>query len=207
MTTEVTLKQQKILDYIRDFTHDNGYPPSVRDICKGVGLKSTSTVHGYLKRLKDKGVITKDDSKTRSIVLIDDARDDMAFSYSQEFTKIPVLGRIAAGEPILADDNIQDYYPIPSGFLKSNDYFMLTVSGESMINAGIFDGDYVLVQPQNNAENGDIVVAMLDDSATVKTFYKEDKMIRLQPQNDTMSPIYTQNVQVVGIVKGVFRFM
>ncbi|OPL08408.1 MAG: hypothetical protein AVO33_10655 [delta proteobacterium ML8_F1] len=207
MKNEITAKQQVILDFIKEFTHSNGYPPSVRDICQGVGLKSTSTVHGHLKRLEKSGFLSKDASKTRSIVLTENEKDDFAFKYSKEYTKIPVLGRIAAGEPILATNNIEDYYPVPTDFLKSKDYFMLSVTGESMIKAGIFDGDYVLVQQQDYADNGEIVVAMLDNSATVKTFYKEENMIRLQPQNDALKPIYSQDVKVVGIVKGVFRFM
>jgi len=204
MSNKITSKQQDVLNFIQKFIEYNSYPPSVREICKGIDVKSTSTVHGYLQRLEKKGLIKRDSSKTRSIVIEKPENEKVQ---SSEFTNVPIIGRVAAGEPILAVENIEDTFPIPSHYLKFGEYFLLNIDGESMINAGILDGDYVLVRQQNDADNGEIVVALLDDSATVKTFYKEENSIRLQPENDTMSPIYTKELNILGIVKGVFRFL
>ena len=203
----MTKKQKDVLNFIRDFVEDNGYPPSVREICIGIGVKSTSTVHGYLTRLERNGYITRESTRTRSIVLDNKFAVDKPATRVDDYIQIPIVGRVAAGEPILAQENIEDTFPIPANYLRSGEYFMLNVSGESMIKAGIMDGDYVLVRKQNDAKNGDIIVALLDDSATVKTFFKEKDFIKLQPENDTMSPIFTKDLDVLGIVKGVFRFM
>lgn len=207
MSKELTKKQKDVLNFIRDFVEDNGYPPSVREICIGIGVKSTSTVHGYLTRLERNGYITRESTRTRSIVLDNKFAVDKPATRVDDYIQIPIVGRVAAGEPILAQENIEDTFPIPANYLRSGEYFMLNVSGESMIKAGIMDGDYVLVRKQNDAKNGDIIVALLDDSATVKTFFKEKDFIKLQPENDTMSPIFTKDLDVLGIVKGVFRFM
>ena len=207
MSKELTKKQKDVLNFIRDFVDDNGYPPSVREICIGIGVKSTSTVHGYLTRLERNGYITRESTRTRSIVLDNKFALDKPATRVDDYIQVPIVGRVAAGEPILAQENIEDTFPIPANYLRSGEYFMLNVSGESMIKAGIMDGDYVLVRKQNDAKNGDIIVALLDDSATVKTFFKEKDFIKLQPENDTMSPIFTKDLDVLGIVKGVFRFM
>lgn len=204
MSNKITSKQQDVLNFITDFIEHNSYPPSVREICKGIDVKSTSTVHGYLQRLEKKGLIKRDSLKTRSIVIEHSENEQVK---SSEFVNVPIVGRVAAGEPILAVENIEDTFPIPSQYLKSGKYFLLNIDGESMINAGILDGDYVLVRQQNDADSGEIIVALLDDSATVKTFYKEQDFIRLQPENDTMDAIYTKELDILGIVKGVFRFL
>ncbi len=207
MSKELTKKQKDVLNFIKDFVDDNGYPPSVREICIGIGVKSTSTVHGYLTRLERNGYITRESTRTRSIVLENKFAFDKPATRVDDYIQVPIVGRVAAGEPILAQENIEDTFPIPANYLRSGEYFMLNVSGESMIKAGIMDGDYVLVRKQSDAKNGDIIVALLDDSATVKTFFKEKDFIKLQPENDTMSPIFTKELDVLGIVKGVFRFM
>ncbi|MBN2260903.1 MAG: transcriptional repressor LexA [Clostridiales bacterium] len=207
MSKNLTKKQKDVLDFIMEFMRDNSYPPSVREICLGIGVKSTSTVHGYLQRLEKNGYIKRDSTKTRSIVIDNTYIDENRILNHNELINVPVVGRVAAGEPILAQENIEDTFPIPSNYLRSGEYFLLNISGQSMIQAGILDGDYVLVKQQNDAKNGDIVVALLDDSATVKTFYREKEYIKLQPENDTMSPIFTKDLQILGIVRGVFRFM
>jgi repressor LexA len=207
MSKELTKKQQAVLNYIMEFSQSHGYPPSVREICAGIGVKSTSTVHGYLQRLEKNGSIKRDSTKTRSIVIQNDSYDDYNFLKNSDYINVPVVGKVAAGEPILAQENIEETFPIPSNYLKSGEYFLLSISGQSMIQAGILNGDYVLVKQQPNANDGQIVVALLDDSATVKTYYKEKDFIRLQPENDTMKPILTKELQILGIVKGVFRFM
>ncbi len=208
MSKKLTEKQVLVLDFIASYDDDHGYPPSVRDICQGIGVKSTSTVHGYLTRLEKGGYLKRESSKTRSIVIGDKYKGHAPKNTIVEnYIEVPIVGRVAAGEPILALENIEDTFPIPANYIRSGEYFMLSISGESMIKAGILDGDYVLVRQQSDANDGEIVVALLDDSATVKTFFKEKDMIRLQPENDTMSPIFTRELEILGIVKGVFRFM
>jgi repressor LexA len=207
MDKKLTKKQEDVLAFINKYLNEYGYPPSVREICKGIGVKSTSTVHGYLTRLEKNGHIKRDTTKTRSIVLDPTFATPKELTAATNYIDVPIIGKVAAGEPILAQENIEGSFPIPTNYIRSGEYFMLDVSGESMINAGILDGDYVLVRKQQNATNGEIVVALLDDSATVKTFYKEEQFIRLQPENDTMQPIFSRELDILGIVKGVFRFM
>lgn len=197
----ISPKQLEILEYIKKQILAKGYPPAVREICEAVHLKSTSSVHSHLETLEKNGYIRRDPTKPRAIEIVD---DDFALS-RREVVNIPMLGMITAGEPILAVENIQDYFPVPVEFVPNAEVFMLKVRGESMINAGIFDGDQVIVQRQSSAENGDIVVALLDDSATVKRFYKEDGHYRLQPENDGMSPIIVSNVDIIGKVIGLMR--
>ena len=199
---KITDKQREILEYIRDTILAKGYPPAVREICEAVHLKSTSSVHSHLETLEKNGYIRRDPTKPRAIEIIDDN-----FNLTRrEVVNVPIVGRVAAGQPILAVENVESYFPIPMEFMPNQDTFMLTVKGESMINAGIFDGDNILVQQQKDARNGDIVVALVDDSATVKTFYKEDGHYRLQPENDSMDPIIVENCEILGKVFGVFRF-
>ncbi len=201
----ISSKQQEILDYIKKEIMDRGYPPSVREICDAVHLKSTSSVHSHLSTLEKNGFIRRDPTKPRAIEILD---DDFSLLHS-EVVQVPLIGRVAAGEPILAESNIESYFPIPEERMPNSDAFILRVHGESMVNAGIFDGDYVFVKSQSNAENGETVVALIDDSATVKTFYKEDGHFRLQPENDTMDPIILQDgqMEILGKVIGVMRFM
>ena len=198
----ITPKQQEILDYIKNEILNRGFPPAVREICEAVNLKSTSSVHSHLEALEKNGYIRRDPTKPRAIEILD---DDFNLT-RREVVNVPIVGHVAAGQPILATENIEDYFPIPVEFMPNQDSFMLKVKGESMINAGILDGDNVLVKRQANAENGDIVVALVDDSATVKTFYKEDGYYRLQPENDTMDPIIVEDCSILGKVFGVFRF-
>ena len=205
MYEDLSDKQLSILNFIKREIQTKGYPPAVREICKAVNLKSTSTVHGHLAKLEEKGYIRKDATKPRAIEILDDSENEGIFS-RKEIVDVPILGRVTAGEPILAVKNIEDTFPVPLEFVQNKTAFMLTVKGESMIEAGILDGDYVLVQKQNIASNGDIVVALLEDEeATVKTFYKEQNYIRLQPENQTMSPILSNDVKILGKVIGVFR--
>ena len=199
----ITEKQTEILEYIKECVLKKGYPPSVREICEAVHLKSTSSVHSHLETLEEKGYIRRDPTKPRTIEIIDEEFNPAR----RELVNIPVIGTVAAGQPILAEENISDYFPIPADILPNGDVFMLEVKGESMINAGILNGDKVIVRMQNTAENGDKVVALLDDSATVKTFYTEDGHYRLQPENDTMDPIISDEVQILGRVIGIFRIM
>ncbi len=199
----ITTKQLEILEYLKECILTKGYPPSVREICSAVNLRSTSSVHSHLSTLEKNGYIRRDSSKTRAIEIIDDE-----FNPSRrEIANIPIVGTVAAGQPILAEENIEGYFPIPTEFLSNNQVFMLKVKGDSMINSGIFNGDCVLVESQNTAMNGEIVVALIDDSATVKTFYKEEDHIRLQPENDSMEPILVNDCQIIGKVKGLFRLM
>lgn len=199
---KITDKQQQILDYIKQEILNKGYPPTVRDICEAVKLKSTSSVHSHLESLEKNGYIRRDPTKPRAIEIIDDN-----FNLTRrEVVNVPMVGRVAAGEPILAVENIDSYFPIPAEFMPNAESFMLKVKGESMINAGILDGDQILVERCNSARNGDMVVALVDDSATVKTFYKEADHIRLQPENDTMDPIIVPDCKILGKVFGVFRF-
>ena len=195
-------KQKEILEYMKQEILNKGYPPTVRDICEAVKLKSTSSVHSHLETLEKNGYIRRDPTKPRAIEIIDDN-----FNLTRrEMTNVPMVGRVAAGEPILAVENIESYFPIPTEYMPNAESFMLKVKGESMINAGIFDGDQILVEKCNTARNGDMVVALVDDSATVKTFYKENGHIRLQPENDTMDPIIVDDCEIMGKVFGVFRF-
>ncbi len=199
---KISAKQREILEYIKQEILNKGYPPAVREICEAVQLKSTSSVHSHLETLEKNGYIRRDPTKPRAIEIIDDN-----FNLTRrEVVNVPIVGRVAAGQPILAVENIESYFPIPAEFMPNEESFMLKVKGESMINAGIFDGDNILVQKQSDAKNGDIVVALVDDSATVKTFYKENGHYRLQPENDTMEPIIVEDCAVLGKVFGVFRF-
>ncbi len=196
-------KQQEILDYMKECILTKGYPPAVREICEAVHLKSTSSVHAHLETLEAKGYIRKDPTKPRAIEILDDN-----FNLSRrEVVNVPIVGTVTCGEPILAEQNIQDYFPVPPEYLKANgkNTFMLKVKGDSMINAGIFHGDLVLIEEANTAKNMDIVCALIDDSATIKTFYKESDHIRLQPENDTMGPIIVKDVDILGKVIGLFR--
>lgn len=200
---QLTDKQQQILEFIKHRILEKGYPPAVREIYQAVHLRSTSSVHSHLETLERKGYIRRDPTKPRAIEIID---DDFNLA-RREIVHIPIVGTITAGEPILAVENIEDYFPMQPDFISSRDTFMLHVRGESMINAGIMDGDLVIVQQQPTADNGDIVVAMIDDSATVKRFYKEDGHYRLQPENDAMDPIIVPEVSVIGKVIGLYRSM
>ncbi len=201
MEGTLTKKQEMILEYIKQEIMDKGYPPAVREICEAVGLKSTSSVHAHLAALEKNGYIRRDPTKPRAIEICDDS-----FRMTRtEMVSLPVVGRVAAGEPILAQQNIESYFPVPADIVPRGDSFILVVHGESMINAGIFDGDRIFVNSCNTASNGDIVVALIDDSATVKTFYKEKGHIRLQPENDTMDPIIVNDCMILGKVFGVFR--
>lgn len=203
MYDDLTQKQVEILLYIKNEIQRQGYPPAVREICKGVNLRSTSTVHGHLEKLESKGYIRKDPTKPRAIEILDQ-KDDFLLAHKKT-VDIPILGKVTAGAPILAVENIEDTYPVPIEMVEGHDVFILKIQGESMIDAGILDGDMVLVQEQKQANNGEIVVAMIDDEATVKKFYKEDNRIRLQPENQFMEPIYTDDVQILGKVIGLYR--
>ena len=199
----ISKKLQEILDYIKNEILNRGFPPAVREICEAVHLKSTSSVHSHLEALEKNGYIRRDATKPRAIEIIDDNFNLVR----REVVNVPLIGTVAAGQPILAVENIETYFPVPAEFMPNEQSFMLRVKGDSMINAGIFDGDQVLVKQQASAENGDIVVALVEDSATVKTFCKEDGYYRLQPENDSMDPILVQdNLQILGKVFGVFRF-
>lgn len=199
---KISDKQKEILEYMKHEILNKGYPPTVRDICEAVHLKSTSSVHAHLETLEKNGYIKRDPTKPRAIEIIDDN-----FNLTRrEVVNVPIVGRVAAGEPILAVENVDAYFPVPAEYMPNAQAFMLKVKGESMINAGIFDGDSILVEQQSTAKNGDMVVALVDDSATVKTFYKEDNHIRLQPENDNMDPIIVPDCQILGKVFGVFRF-
>ena len=199
---KISKKQLEILEYIKSEILRIGYPPAVREICEAVNLKSTSSVHSHLETLEKNGYIRRDPTKPRAIEIIDDT-----FNLTRrEMVNVPIVGQVAAGEPILAEQNITNYFPIPIEFMPNNETFLLTVKGESMINAGILDGDMVLVESTSVASNGEMVVALVDDSATVKTFDKEEGIYRLQPENDTMEPIIVSEVEILGKVIGVFRF-
>lgn len=220
----LTPREQKILDYMKAQIRAKGYPPTVREMCQSLGIKSTSTAHKDIAGLEKKGYIRKDPSKPRAIEIVDfpvfsgeeiqkmEAEEKPVSDHAPEredILDIPVVGRVAAGQPILAQQNIEDSFPVPARFVTKGEYFMLNIKGDSMIEAGIFDGDYILVRRQETAENGDIVVAMVDgfeSEATVKTFYKEMDHIRLQPENASMSPILVKDARVLGLVKGVFRY-
>ena len=198
---KISPKQQEILEYIKSEIRFKGYPPAVRDICEAVHLKSTSSVHSHLETLEKNGYIRRDPTKPRAIEIL-----DTNFQYVRtDLANVPVLGRVAAGEPLLAVENIESYFPIPAEYLHNKNTFMLVVKGNSMIKMGILDGDQILVEAQQTAENGDVVVALLDDSATVKRFFKEDGHYRLQPENDEMEPIIADQVEILGKVVGLFR--
>ena len=200
---KISAKQQEILEYIKQEILNKGYPPAVREICEAVHLKSTSSVHSHLETLEKNGYIRRDPTKPRAIEIMDDT-----FNLNRrEMVNVPILGNVAAGEPLFAEENIEDYFPIPAEMVPNSEVFMLHVRGESMINVGILDGDNVLVQQQSTAKDGEMVVALVEDSATVKTFYKEDGYIRLQPENDTMEPIIVPDCQILGKVFGIFRFL
>ena len=199
----ISAKQSEILEYIKDQILEKGYPPAVREICAAVHLKSTSSVHSQLETLEKNGYIRRDPTKPRAIEIVD---DDFNLQ-RREMRNIPLLGNVAAGQPLFAEQNIETYFPMLADELPAGDLFMLNVRGESMINAGIYDGDKIIVQQTSIARNGDIVVALIEDSATVKTYYKEEGRYRLQPENDSMEPIYVNEVLILGKVIGLFRFM
>ena len=199
MGTTLNVQEKRVFDYLKEQIREKGYPPSIREICAALNFKSTSSVHQYIARLAEKGYIDKGDLKTRAIKIVGD----------EPTISIPIVGKVAAGEPILAQENIEDYFSIGESFFSQSDLknetFVLKVQGESMINAGINNGHYIIVSKENTARNGQIVVAMIDGNATVKTFYKEKDHVRLQPENDTMEPIIVKDVQIVGKVVGLFR--
>lgn len=199
MGTTLNVQEKRVFDYLKEQIREKGYPPSIREICAALNFKSTSSVHQYIARLAEKGYIDKGDLKTRAIKIVGE----------EPTISIPIVGKVAAGEPILAQENIEDYFSIGESFFSQSDLknetFVLKVQGESMINAGINNGDYIIVSKENTARNGQIVVAMIDGNATVKTFYKEKDHVRLQPENDTMEPIIVKDVQIVGKVVGLFR--
>jgi len=198
---KISDKQNEILEYLKREILSKGYPPSVREICDAVKLKSTSSVHAHLESLEKYGYIKRDATKPRAIEIIDDT-----FNLTRrELVNVPIIGRVAAGEPLLAVENIENYFPIPAEYMPKNDTFMLIVKGDSMINVGIHDGDMIVVEKRSDVKNGDIVVALIDDSATVKTFYKENNHIRLQPENDYMDPIIVENCEILGKLSSLFR--
>ena len=193
--TEKLKNENAVFKFIQKFISENGYAPCVREVCKACNIKSTATVFNIINRLKDKGLLDKSDVKRRAIAL------------KSKTLSVPVLGTVAAGQPIFASESYEGYVSLPDNFFSGDDLFILNVQGSSMIKIGMFDGDKVVVRKQENADNGDIVVALLDDSATVKRFYRENSQIRLQPENDTMEPIYATDVQILGKVVGLLRFM
>ncbi len=199
---KISKKQSEILEYIKSQILEKGYPPAVREICKAVNLKSTSSVHSHLETLEKNGYIRRDPTKPRAIEII----DDTFHLTRREVSNVPIVGTVAAGQPLLAQEHIENYFTIPTEFMPNNETFMLTVQGDSMVNVGIYNGDYVLVESCSTASNGEIVVALVDDGATVKRFYKEDHYYRLQPENDFMEPIIVDEVSILGKVIGVFRF-
>lgn len=200
---KITAKQQEILQYIKDTILGKGYPPTVREICEAVHLKSTSSVHSHLETLERNGYIRRDPTKPRAMEILDDT-----FGLTRrETVQVPMIGTVAAGQPILAEENIEDYFPVPASMLPNAQVFMLRIKGDSMINAGILEGDQVIVEQTPDAHNGDIVVALIDDSATVKRFYKEDGHYRLQPENDAMEPIIVSEMNILGKVIGLLRLM
>ena len=200
---KISKKQQEILEYIKSQILQRGFPPAVREICEAVNLKSTSSVHSHLETLEKNGYIRRDPTKPRAIEIL----DDMFNLTRREMVHVPIIGQVAAGEPILAQENIEDYWPVPADRMPNKQTFFLKVKGESMINAGILDGDMVLVEEDSTASNGDMVVALIEDGATVKTFYKEEGVFRLQPENDTMDPIIVNDCQILGKVFGIFRIL
>ena len=208
---DLNKRERAILKFIEKQVNEKGYPPSVREIGKAVGLSSTATVHGYIAKLTKKGYLKKEDQKGRTLKLLKGGLEEnkkpspKPVYNGKELVDVPVIGKITAGAPILAVENVTDTFPIPIDFVGNSESFMLTVRGESMIEAGILDGDYILVKRQSTARNGEIVVALIEDEATVKTFYKEKDHIRLQPENSTMDPIIVPDCKILGKVGGVFR--
>jgi len=200
---KITNKQQEVLDFIKSQIIERGFPPSVREICAAVNLKSTSSVHSHLETLEKNGYIRRDPTKPRTIEITDDEFALMR----REMSQVPILGEVAAGQPVIAQENILDYFPIPIEFMPNKDTFLLKVKGDSMINKGILHGDMVLVEESPVVSNGDMAVVLLEDGATVKTFYKENGYVRLQPENEYLEPIITKDVLVLGKVIGVFRFL
>ena len=200
---KISPKQQEILEYIKSQILERGFPPAVRDICEAVHLKSTSSVHSHLETLEKNGYIRRDPTKPRAIEILDES-----FNFTRrEMVNVPMVGRVAAGEPLLAEQNVENYFPSPMEFMPNNQTFMLRVKGDSMINIGIFDGDLVLVEQRQTARNGEVIVALVEDGATVKRFFKEEGVFRLQPENDALDPIIVKEVQILGKVIGVFRFL
>ncbi len=198
----INKRQEKVFEYIKQYIEINSFPPSVRDICKGVNIKSTSTAYGDLKKLEGEGYIRTNSSKSRSIEIV---KDQGLENMMEDSINVPVLGKVAAGEPILAMENVDYFFPVPSHYSNKGDLFILTIAGESMIEAGILDGDKVLVRKQHDAQNGDIVVALIEDSATVKRFFKEKNKIYLKPENSNMDIIVPDNLLILGKVIALFR--
>ena len=197
---EVKDKQLEIYEFLKIYTENKGYPPSVREICEAVSLRSTSTVHGHLKRLESKGLIKRDPTKPRALEIIENSNN------KKEMLNIPIVGKVTAGAPILATENIEDTFPMPIDYIKHNDeLFMLRVTGDSMINVGINDGDYAIIEKAPTAQNGEIVVALIENEATIKTFHKEKNHIRLQPENVSLSPIIVEDCSILGKLVGLFR--
>lgn len=198
---KISTKQREILEYLKSEIVNKGYPPAVREICEAVNLKSTSSVHSHLETLEKNGYIRRDPTKPRAIEIMDDG-----FNLTRrEIVNVPIVGTVTAGQPILAVENLEGYFPLLAEFMPKKETFMLKVKGDSMVNVGIFEGDKILVERQPDAENGDIVVALIDDSVTVKTYYKEDGYFRLQPENDRMEPIILPDLNIIGKVVGLFR--
>lgn len=197
--SELKDKQLLIYEFLKDFTSQKGYPPTVREICKAVGLKSTSSVHGHLKQLEKEGLIKRDPTKPRALEIVDSV-------IKKEMINVPIIGKVTAGLPILANENIEDSFPLPLDYVKhNNDLFMLKVSGSSMIKAGILDGDLAIIEKTQTASNGDKIVALIENEATLKTFYRENDHIRLQPENDDMEPIIVDNCSILGKLIGIYR--
>ena len=197
--SELKDKQLLIYEFLKDFTSQKGYPPTVREICKAVGLKSTSSVHGHLKQLEKEGLIKRDPTKPRALEIVDSV-------VKKEMINVPIIGRVTAGLPILANENIEDSFPLPLDYVKhNNDLFMLKISGSSMIKAGILDGDFAIIERTQTASNGDKIVALIENEATLKTFYRENDHIRLQPENDEMEPIIVDNCSILGNLIGIYR--
>lgn len=201
MENNLNEKEQLVYDFIKNYILDNNYPPSIRDIVKGTTFSSTSTVSSYLDKLEQKGYINKKNSKTRAIEITDKS------FYKKDFNVVPLLGRVSAGAPILAEENVEDMFPLPSNIKYNDDVFMLKISGNSMIEKGIFNGDLVIVRKQNTCNNGEIIIALIDDEATCKTFYKEHNHFRLQPENELYEPIIADDVNILGKVIGLYRNM
>ena len=197
--SELNDKQLLIYEFLKDFTSEKGYPPTVREICKAVGLKSTSSVHGHLKHLEKEGLLKRDPTKPRALEIVDSV-------VKKEMINVPIIGRVTAGLPILANENIEDSFPLPLDYVKhNNDLFMLKISGSSMIKAGILDGDFAIIERTQTASNGDKIVALIENEATLKTFYRENDHIRLQPENDEMEPIIVDNCSILGKLIGIYR--